>query len=36
MIAAQFGFINFGRFSALYFRQFGELPSATLAKGFRV
>lgn len=31
-VAAQFGFNHFGRFSASYLRQFGELPSATLAR----
>jgi AraC family ethanolamine operon transcriptional activator len=31
-VAAQYGFVHFGRFSAMYSRQFGELPSVTLAK----
>ncbi len=31
-VAARFGFLHFGHFSAEYFRQFGELPSVTLAK----
>jgi AraC family transcriptional regulator, ethanolamine operon transcriptional activator len=30
--ASHYGFTHFGRFSSMYFRQFGELPSATLAK----
>jgi AraC family ethanolamine operon transcriptional activator len=30
--ASHFGFTHFGRFSAMYAKQFGELPSATLAK----
>lgn len=30
-VAARFGFTHFGRFSSMYARQFGELPSATLA-----
>ena len=29
-VAAHFGFSHFGRFSAAYRRQFGDLPSATL------
>ncbi|WP_274628522.1 AraC family transcriptional regulator [Arvimicrobium flavum] len=29
-VASRFGFLHFGHFSAEYFRQFGELPSATL------
>lgn len=32
-VAAQFGFAHFGRFSSDYQRRFGELPSATLARG---
>ena len=37
-VAAHYGFTHFGRFAAMYFRQFGELPSVTLAKslGFSV
>jgi AraC family ethanolamine operon transcriptional activator len=31
-IAAAYGFTHFGRFSESYLRQFGELPSATLAR----
>jgi AraC family ethanolamine operon transcriptional activator len=31
-VASRFGFWHFGNFSAEYRRQFGELPSATLAK----
>lgn len=31
-VAARFGFLHFGHFSAEYVRQFGELPSVTLAK----
>ncbi len=31
--AARFGFGHFGRFSSEYRRRFGELPSATLARG---
>jgi AraC family ethanolamine operon transcriptional activator len=31
-VAARYGFTHFGRFAAMYFRQFGELPSVTLAK----
>jgi AraC family transcriptional regulator, ethanolamine operon transcriptional activator len=30
--ASQFGFTHYGRFASLYFRHFGELPSAALAK----
>ena len=30
--ASHFGFTHYGRFASLYFRNFGELPSATLAK----
>jgi AraC family ethanolamine operon transcriptional activator len=30
--ASQFGFTQFGRFSSMYLRKFGELPSVTLAK----
>jgi AraC family transcriptional regulator, ethanolamine operon transcriptional activator len=30
--ASHFGFTHYGRFASLYFRSFGELPSATLAK----
>ena len=30
-IALHYGFVHFGHFSAGYHRQFGELPSATLA-----
>ena len=29
--ASHYGFIHFGRFSSMYFRQFNELPSMTLA-----
>ncbi len=29
--ASRYGFAHFGRFSAMYQRQFGELPSSTLA-----
>jgi AraC family ethanolamine operon transcriptional activator len=32
-VAALYGFNHFGRFAAAYRRQFGELPSVTLAKG---
>lgn len=32
VVAAQFGFTHFGRFSAAYRRQFGELPSDTVTK----
>ncbi|NWG25394.1 MAG: helix-turn-helix domain-containing protein [Pseudorhodoplanes sp.] len=31
-VAALYGFTHFGRFSQSYLRQFGELPSETLAK----
>ena len=31
-VASGFGFWHFGNFSAEYSRQFGELPSPTLAK----
>jgi AraC family ethanolamine operon transcriptional activator len=31
-VAALYGFTHFGRFAAVYRRQFGELPSATFAK----
>jgi AraC family ethanolamine operon transcriptional activator len=31
-VAALYGFNHFGRFAAVYRRQFGELPSATFAK----
>jgi AraC family ethanolamine operon transcriptional activator len=31
-VAAQYGFVHFGRFSAMYARRFGELPSVTLGK----
>jgi AraC family ethanolamine operon transcriptional activator len=31
-IAALFGFTHFGRFAAIYKRQFGELPSVTFAR----
>ena len=31
-VAALYGFTHFGRFSAVYRRQFGELPSATFAR----
>lgn len=30
--ASQFGFTHFGRFSSMYFRTFGELPSVTLSQ----
>jgi AraC family ethanolamine operon transcriptional activator len=30
--ASHFGFTHFGRFSAMYLRQYGESPSVTLAK----
>ena len=35
-VAALYGFSHFGRFAEIYQRQFGELPSATLAKTRRV
>jgi AraC family ethanolamine operon transcriptional activator len=31
-VAAHYGFFHFGRFAAIYRRQFEELPSTTLAK----
>jgi AraC family ethanolamine operon transcriptional activator len=31
-VAAHYGFAHFGRFSEIYRRQFGELPSVTLSK----
>ena len=31
-IAASYGFTHFGRFAAIYRRQFGELPSVTFAR----
>jgi AraC family ethanolamine operon transcriptional activator len=31
-VAAGYGFTHFGRFASIYWRQFGELPSATLAR----
>jgi AraC family ethanolamine operon transcriptional activator len=31
-VAVQYGFAHFGRFSFVYRRQFGELPSATFAR----
>jgi AraC family ethanolamine operon transcriptional activator len=31
-VAAHYGFAQFGRFSEIYRRQFGELPSTTLAR----
>jgi AraC family ethanolamine operon transcriptional activator len=31
-VAAHYGFSHFGRFAAMYSRQFGERPSVTLAK----
>ena len=31
-IASNFGFTHYGRFSSTYFKRFGELPSATLAR----
>ena len=31
-VAALYGFTHFGRFAAVYRRQFGELPSVTFAK----
>jgi AraC family ethanolamine operon transcriptional activator len=34
-IAALYGFTHFGRFAAIYRRQFGELPSITFAKARR-
>lgn len=34
-VASQLGFVHFGRFSSMYARQFGELPSETLQKSLR-
>ena len=34
-VAAQFGFTHFGRFASIYQRQFGKLPSITLANARR-
>jgi AraC family ethanolamine operon transcriptional activator len=34
-VAALYGFTHFGRFAEIYRRQFGELPSTTLAKARR-
>jgi AraC family transcriptional regulator, ethanolamine operon transcriptional activator len=31
-VAARYGFTHFGRFASVYRRQFGELPSVTLAR----
>jgi AraC family transcriptional regulator, ethanolamine operon transcriptional activator len=31
-VAARYGFAHFGRFAAIYRRQFGELPSITFAR----
>ena len=31
-VAGHYGFTHFGRFAAVYRRQFGELPSITFAK----
>lgn len=32
-VASRWGFVHLGRFSRYYYRRFGEVPSATLARG---